>query len=85
MIRASPNASIAKNMPQSKRVFLSAEWRDLVMLNYEVEPSLLNPYVPTRHVTGFIQWKNIHQPCGLSILPDQVTWMFSGSVSCQFR
>ncbi|MGB7824077.1 MAG: DUF2071 domain-containing protein [Candidatus Sulfotelmatobacter sp.] len=33
-------------MPQSKRVFLSAEWRDLVMLNYEVEPSLLNPYVP---------------------------------------
>jgi uncharacterized protein YqjF (DUF2071 family) len=33
-------------MPQSKRVFLSAEWRDLVMLNYEVEPSLLIRYVP---------------------------------------
>jgi len=33
-------------MSQSKRVFLSAEWRDLVMLNYEVEPSLLTPYVP---------------------------------------
>jgi uncharacterized protein len=33
-------------MPQSKRVFLSAEWRDLVMLNYEVEPSLLSRYVP---------------------------------------
>jgi hypothetical protein len=33
-------------MSQAKRVFLSAEWRDLVMLNYEVEPSLLNPYVP---------------------------------------
>jgi hypothetical protein len=33
-------------MSQSKRVFLSAEWRDLVMLNYEVEPSLLNRYVP---------------------------------------
>ena len=28
------------------RVFLSAEWRDLVMLNYEIEPSLLNQYVP---------------------------------------
>ena len=28
------------------RVFLSAEWRDLVMLNYEVEPELLKPYVP---------------------------------------
>ena len=33
-------------MSQSRRVFLSAEWRDLVMLNYEVEPSLLNRYVP---------------------------------------
>jgi uncharacterized protein YqjF (DUF2071 family) len=33
-------------MSQAKRVFLSAEWRDLVMLNYEVEPSLLNACVP---------------------------------------
>jgi uncharacterized protein YqjF (DUF2071 family) len=33
-------------MSQSHRVFLSAEWRDLVMLNYEVESSLLSPYVP---------------------------------------
>jgi uncharacterized protein len=33
-------------MSQSKRVFLSAEWRHLVMLNYEVEPRLLNRYVP---------------------------------------
>jgi uncharacterized protein len=28
------------------RVFLSAEWRDLVMLNYEAEPRLLAGYVP---------------------------------------
>src|SRR5450432_3586609 len=33
-------------MAQSKRVFLSAEWRDLVILNYEVEPRLLTHYVP---------------------------------------
>jgi uncharacterized protein YqjF (DUF2071 family) len=33
-------------MSQSKRVFLSAEWRDLVMLNYDVEPSLLSRFVP---------------------------------------
>src|ERR1700686_2111265 len=33
-------------MPESKRVFLSAEWRDLVMLNYEVEANLLSRYVP---------------------------------------
>jgi len=28
------------------RVFLSAEWRDLVMLNYEVDPATLSAYVP---------------------------------------
>ena len=31
---------------ESERVFLSAEWRNLVMLNYEVEPDLLGRYVP---------------------------------------
>jgi uncharacterized protein YqjF (DUF2071 family) len=29
-----------------RRVFLSAEWRDLVMLNYEVESEILRQYVP---------------------------------------
>jgi uncharacterized protein YqjF (DUF2071 family) len=33
-------------MSQKKQVFLSAEWRDLVMLNYEVDGKLLNDYVP---------------------------------------
>ena len=33
-------------MSQSKRVFLSAEWRDLVMLNYDVEPGVLSRFVP---------------------------------------
>jgi uncharacterized protein len=33
-------------MLQGKQVFLSAEWRDLVMLNYEVGGGLLNDYVP---------------------------------------
>jgi uncharacterized protein YqjF (DUF2071 family) len=31
---------------RERRVFLSAEWRDLVMLNYEVEPGILRQYVP---------------------------------------
>ena len=30
---------------RERRVFLSAEWRDLVMLNYEVEPGILRQYV----------------------------------------
>ena len=29
-----------------QRVFLTAEWRDLVMLNYEVAPASLRDFVP---------------------------------------
>jgi uncharacterized protein YqjF (DUF2071 family) len=36
----------ADHASENKSVFLSAEWRDLVMLNYEVSPQLLQPYVP---------------------------------------
>ena len=32
------------NMPKIK--FLQAEWRDLLMLNYEVHPEVLKPYLP---------------------------------------
>jgi uncharacterized protein YqjF (DUF2071 family) len=31
---------------QTKAIFLSAEWRDLVMLNYEVDSRLLEKFVP---------------------------------------
>jgi len=30
-----------------QRTFLTAEWRNLVMLNYAVDPALLRPFVPT--------------------------------------
>jgi uncharacterized protein YqjF (DUF2071 family) len=42
-------------MSHSQRVFLSAEWRDLVMLNYEVEPSLLRGYLPPGTVLDSFQ------------------------------
>ena len=32
--------------PPGERVFLSAEWRNLVMLNYEVDPALVVRHVP---------------------------------------
>src|SRR5260370_27508464 len=35
-----------QRMREAKRIFLTAEWRDLAMLNYEVDPSLLERYVP---------------------------------------
>jgi uncharacterized protein len=33
-------------MVRAKKVFLSAEWRDLVMLNYEVDSRFLDKYLP---------------------------------------
>jgi len=46
MTSAQIERSVNEIMSQSRRVFLSAEWRDLVILNYVVEPGLLNRYVP---------------------------------------
>ena len=34
-----------KEPAPAERVFLSAEWRDLLMLNYEVDAGLLSPYI----------------------------------------
>ncbi|TWR27462.1 DUF2071 domain-containing protein [Mucilaginibacter pallidiroseus] len=33
-------------MATSKSRFLTAQWRNLVMLNYEVDPEILKPYLP---------------------------------------
>src|SRR5579864_481292 len=44
--RSPPGGTTRRKMSQAERVFLSAEWRNLVMLNYEVEPDLLGRYVP---------------------------------------
>lgn len=33
-------------MSHAEKVFLTAEWRDLLMLNYEIEPSYLRGFVP---------------------------------------
>ena len=34
-------------MAQPEKLFLTAEWRDLLMLSYEVDPAMLKRYVPT--------------------------------------
>ena len=33
-------------MTDHKKVFLSAEWQNLIMINYEIEPQVLLPYLP---------------------------------------
>lgn len=42
-------------MAHGQRIFLSAEWRDLVMLNYEVDRKLLSGYVPPGTVLDSFQ------------------------------
>lgn len=44
---SSPGSSSDHSQPTfASRPFLTARWRDLVFLNYEVEPALLGAYVP---------------------------------------
>src|SRR5689334_4258640 len=38
--------------------FLSAEWRKLIMANYEADPSILNKYLPAR--TELDEWQGKH-------------------------
>jgi uncharacterized protein len=47
---------VGKRSPAEK-VFLSAEWRDLVMLNYEIDPRLLAEYVPAGTVADSFMGK----------------------------
>src|SRR3984957_20250475 len=44
-------------MSSTRTVFLTAEWRDLVMLNYEVDLRLLDKYVPSGTVLDSFQGK----------------------------
>lgn len=40
---------MTEEMPTKKNpfLFLTAEWRDLVMINFEIDPGILEPYIPT--------------------------------------
>ena len=43
---AAPTADELRPSDRARRPLLTAEWRNLVMLNYECPPELLAPYVP---------------------------------------
>jgi uncharacterized protein YqjF (DUF2071 family) len=49
-----PEVHIARPVPV-RRPFLTAEWRHLLMLNYEVDPALLRPLVPAGTELDFWQ------------------------------
>jgi uncharacterized protein len=44
-----------QSVTRVKHIFLSAEWRDLVMLNYEVDSALLRSYIPAGTVLDSFQ------------------------------
>ncbi|HWZ32293.1 MAG TPA: DUF2071 domain-containing protein [Bryobacteraceae bacterium] len=48
-------ATILKNEMNPRRVFLTAEWRDLAVLNFEIDPSMLRSFLPAR--TELDLWK----------------------------
>ena len=51
-----------------ERIFLSADWRDLVMLNYEVDPALLKSYVPRGTELDFFREKTFVSLVGFRFL-----------------
>ena len=52
----------------SRRVFLSAEWRNLAMLNYEVDPGILRSRVPHGTEVDFFQGKAFVSLVGFQFL-----------------
>jgi uncharacterized protein YqjF (DUF2071 family) len=62
---------------RAKPVFLSAEWRDLVMLNYEVDPTLLQRYVPLGTVLDSFEGKTYVSLVGFRFCRTKMFGVFS--------
>lgn len=57
---------------KSKKVFLKAEWRKLIMINYEVSPHLLTKYIPNGTEIDFWQGKTFVSIVGFMFLNTKV-------------
>ncbi len=55
-----------------KITFLKAQWRDLVMLNYEVDPAILKPYIPAGTELDLWQGKTLVSMVGFMFLDTHV-------------
>jgi uncharacterized protein YqjF (DUF2071 family) len=58
--------------PESTKVFLTAEWRFLAMLNYEIEPAVLAPLVPAGTELDFWSGKTFVSVVGFLFLNTRV-------------
>lgn len=56
----------------SKRTFLSAQWRNLLMLNYEVSPDVLIPHLPPATELDLWQGKALVSMVGFNFLETKV-------------
>ena len=74
-----------ENVFQAKRVFLSAEWRDLVMLNYEVEPGLLKRLRSARYDSWIRTRDELMSASWVFGSATQNARTYPSSVSRQFR
>lgn len=72
-------------MKNSSKVFLSAEWLDLVFLNYLVEPSLLIPYVPTGTALDSYQGKTHLSLVGFCFCKTELWGKFSVPFHTEFE
>src|SRR5689334_6454239 len=54
------------------KVFLTAEWRNLAMLNYEIEPAVLQPFVPEGTELGSWQGRTYISVVGFQFLRTRV-------------
>jgi uncharacterized protein len=68
-----------------RRVFLSAEWRDLVMLNYEVAPAILQPYVPRGVELDAFEGRTFVSLVGFQFLRTRLYGIFAVPFHCNFE
>ncbi|WP_428330243.1 YqjF family protein [Mucilaginibacter sp.] len=55
-----------------KPKFLQAQWKDLLMLNYEVDPDVLKPYIPAGTILDLWQGKALVSMVGFMFLDTKV-------------
>jgi uncharacterized protein YqjF (DUF2071 family) len=60
--------SFPMSRPRSDRIFLSAQWRNLVMLNWQIEPSLLSDHVPAGTELDFFEGRTFVSIVGFQFL-----------------
>ena len=68
-------------MPRPEKIFLSAEWRDLLMLNYEVASACLRKYVPPGTELDFFDGKTYVSLVGFRFCQTKLL----GSISIPFH